>query len=811
MPAIAHFRGSDKRVQTVKKHLKNVQALAEGFGTKLGLSRMAGLAGLLHDMGKLSKKFQDYIQEAMDNPDQPPKRGDVDHATAGGRLLYDLYGHKDTPQIKRLLVEIVGNVIVSHHSYLHDYLDPQLHSPYAKRINKPDIPEYEVVKRRFFDQVLSTQELHQYVNEAAIEFQAYLHVNVPLSLESRLMYVTKFLFSVLIDADRTDAWRFDEGVEERPLKESVQDRFRIYYGNLIDELRRKQESQGDRTAINQIRSALSEQCEQFASRASDIYTLSIPTGGGKTLASLRYALKHAISDHAPKQRIIYVVPYTTIIEQNASEVRRILEKGMEADSGILEHHSNIVAREDEDEGEEGRPTVRQKMKLARDNWDAPIIFTTMVQFLNVFYAHGSRNVRRLHNLCESVLIFDEVQKVPSHCVSLFNEALNFLKQFGRSSIVLCTATQPALDTVTRRLDISPDAEIVANLSKVSGELKRVEVVDLTQQSFNTERLGKFIEDQLHEVRNVLVILNTKAVVKKLYQHFQFIDCNVPIFHLSTSMCAAHRQKLLTKIKKRLEKKERLVCVTTPLIEAGVDISFQCVIRSLSGLDSIAQAAGRCNRHMEGPVRNVYVITHEEEELGSMREVKAGKQEASKILIDGTRTQKICKEDVLAGAAMRRYFQSFYDTLQADLNYYIEPLRRQMTQLLFAPRGTWEQVCKQNGVSVPPLYQMSSYRTAAKHFKVIQDHTTDVIVPYKEGKDVIADLLGASTISDLSCALYKAQQYTVSLYKPDMRQLERNGGVQYVPAYGVYILQESAYSGDYGLNVNNDSPMEDLMI
>ncbi|GJM77091.1 hypothetical protein HMSSN036_93070 [Paenibacillus macerans] len=294
-----------------------------------------------------------------------------------------------------------------------------------------------------------------------------------------------------------------------------------------------------------LRARMSEQCDVFAAeRPSGIYTLSIPTGGGKTLASLRYALRHACKYN--KQRIIYVVPYTTIIEQNADEVRKILKDS----EHILEHHSNIIeddpnGRGDDDEADDGIITDKEKLKLSRDNWDSPIIFTTLVQFLNVFYAKGNRNTRRMHNLSHSVIVFDEVQKVPIHCIALFNEALNFLKQDAHCSILLCTATQPTLEEVKRSLWKDRDGEIVPNLSEVAKAFKRVELIDQTEDPMTNETLAGWVKSEINGWGSTLIILNTKRVVKDLYEKLK--DFPVPVYHLSTSMCAAHRKEQLEEI------------------------------------------------------------------------------------------------------------------------------------------------------------------------------------------------------------------------------------------------------------------------
>ncbi|MCM3289181.1 CRISPR-associated helicase Cas3' [Paenibacillus sp. MER 180] len=810
MNSIAHIRESDQQVQTVEAHLLEVRALAEGYGTKLGVSHVTGLAGMLHDMGKYSQEFREYIIAAVSGSNVPVKRGSVDHSTAGGKLLYEFFHMANITKYKGLLAEVVGNAIISHHSYLHDYLNQELESPYLRRVRDKHLEEYEVSKHSFFTHVISEREFHQYVDRAAAELEQFMAQNTTGSSERKLMFLTKFVFSALIDADRTNTRCFEANVCEEPTV-NVSNLFEHYYAKLLEKVCSFAEHDDANTSINRLRSEMSAQCEQFAAKPSGIYTLSIPTGGGKTLASLRYALKHATTFH--KQHIIYVVPYTTIIEQNAATVRSILEDEL----NILEHHSNVVEHEhDDDEELDGfAMTQQQKAKLAKDNWDVPIIFTTMVQFLNVFFANGSRNIRRLHNLCEAVIIFDEVQKVPTPCISLFNQALNFLKHYGQSSIVLCTATQPALDFVEQKLDINPDGEMIGNIDHVIEAFKRVEIVDqATGETFNTDKLADFVQATIEDIGSVLIILNTKSVVKHLYRQLMTRSMEeqgeaIPVYHLSTSMCAAHRFHILQKVKEHLEREEKVICISTQLIEAGVDVSFGCVIRSLAGLDSIAQAAGRCNRHGEDGIRKVYIIDHAEENLDKLMEIRVGKEAAKKMLIDMKRDSSAHGGDILSRRAMEWYFQEYYSEFKLNLNYPIPKLRKNMTELLYGERGgedTYFQAYCQANNAKPPLFIANSYGTAAKHFQVIDSHTTSVIVPYGEGKDVIADLNGAATIDDLTLLLRKAQQFTVNLYKHELQQLDRSGGLDSCLDGSVLVLKEGAYSEDYGVDLENESEM-----
>jgi len=803
MHSIAHIRQSDMAIQTVEEHLAGVQTLAETIGAKIGAKHIAGLAGMLHDMGKYSDKFRAYILEAVHNPEAPPRRGSVDHSTAGGMYLCRLVQSVPRNRHAYMLAEIAGNAIISHHAYLHDYISMELESPYLNRIQDRAnrIDDYETIVERFNACVKSEVEMREYIGKAAAELERYLATPSVESDESKLMFLTKFIFSALIDADRTDTCDFEENrAIEVPCDN--RERFFEYHARLIGRMEKFQCSPESGSAVNQLRNELSEQCENYAGKPSGIYTLSIPTGGGKTLSSLRYALKHAIAYN--KERIIYIVPFTTIIEQNANEVRSILMD----DVNLLEYHSNVLDDwDEEDEWDDGWMSKRQKLKHAQDNWDSPVIYTTMVQFLDVFYAHGSRSIRRLHNLTRSVIVFDEVQKVPLHCISLFNRALHFLRDFGHSSLILCTATQPALDYVEQRLDIREQAEIVSDVGRMQEGFRRVEIVDRAREAFTNDELATFVRDRMEESRSVLVVLNTKAVVKKLFLAMK--DTEAHVYHLSTSMCAVHRNDILTKVRGHLNRREQVVCISTQLIEAGVDVSFGCVIRSLAGLDSVAQAAGRCNRHGENGIQSVYVIEHAEESLSKLPEIDRGKQIVRQLLIDLRRDPTSHGGSLLSQGAMKRYFREYYDSFRILLNYPIPQLKKNMTGLLFGGKSEesyYAAYCHNKNES-PTLFNVSSIRTAAEHFQVINNQTTAVLVPYdEEGKRIIAQFNGEASITELSRLMRQAQRYTVSLFRFEIDQLRASGGLVNLANGKMLALAESAYSEEFGVDTANESEM-----
>lgn len=810
----AHIRARDHQGQSVADHLQSVRIGCEVFGGKIGVAHLAGLAGLLHDLGKNTPAFQQYLQDAVAHPENPPRKGSVDHSTAGGRFLYRRFYSPNAPLPARLVVEWVANAIISHHQGLRDYLDPHLseHPPFFTRIalKTEGMDEYALAEASFREEWLPGGIEH-YFAQAQQEIQSFLNVAKTHSLES--IYGTlliKYLFSCLIDADRTDTRQFEEGQEE-PWNTHYPEFFARSYEKLLTVLQEYETRTDASRPINQWRAALSQQCDTAATRLPGLYTLSIPTGGGKTLSSLRFALKHA--QQYGKDRIIYIVPYTTIIEQNAQEIRDILQ----ADDLILEHHSNVVA--DREYGEMSSLQAK-RLALAKDNWDRPLIFTTMVQFLNTFYAQGTRNARRLHRLANAVLIFDEVQAIPIHCIALFNASLNFLTRFARSTVLLCTATQPVLTAVHHPLDI-PDpeqAEIIADPVKVSQQFQRVVVEDRTNPPMGTQDLLQFLEDRLQDVHQILVILNTKSAVRKLYaaltQSSWVQERSVKLFHLSTSMCGAHRQDVFADMKEFLARTPRqpVVCISTQLIEAGVNISFECVIRSLAGLDSIAQAAGRCNRHGKDPLRTVYVIQSTEENLTSLKDIRVGATITQRIFREFADDPEQFLGNLLSPQAMTRYFKYYYQQLEDDqIKYSLSDIPTTIYDLLNKNQSVYDSYIHTYD-HPPDMFSRPSFATAESHFHVIESATHSVLVPYNaEAQHLIATLNGAADIPHLGALLRQAQRYVVNVFDHEMRQLQRQQALYPVLQGQAWALRPTAYSPQFGIDLTNSAqwPLEVL--
>ncbi|GIP22864.1 CRISPR-associated helicase Cas3' [Paenibacillus sp. J22TS3] len=803
MEYIAHIRQKDKKIQTVKQHLEEVQRGCEHYGAKIGVRHLAGLAGLLHDLGKNTGAFKSYIQEAVEHPEAPPRRGSVDHSTAGGRLIYRRFHQNAVKAEDKVTAEWIANCIISHHQGLRDFLDPDAKSPFLERVavKTEGMEEYEDAVTEFFKH-LSEEKFDRYFDKARAEMEHIVkeiqnHKLPPIAASLAI----KYIFSCLIDADRTNTRQFEEDERTDWAATSNREFFTRSYDRLMSKVHSFE--QGDQAShpINRLRSEMSTQCDEFAEQPSGIYTLSIPTGGGKTLASLRYALKHAIA-HG-KERIIYVVPYTTIIEQNAAEIRKILLE----DELILEHHSNVV--EEKEPESEDYDIRMKKIRLAKDSWSSPIIFTTMVQFLNTFYARGTRNSRRMHQLANAVLIFDEVQSVPVKCVSLFNSALNFLNVLGNSSIVLCTATQPALDFVKNNLHLPEQAEIIRNLHEVSRGFKRVELIDhTTAQGWGAEELTTFIEQNMSEVNSVLAILNTKSAVRKLSIQLEqtewVMNKEVLLFHLSTNMCAAHRKSILDEVRKALENNKKVVCVSTQLIEAGVDISFECVIRSLAGLDSIAQAAGRCNRHGKDPSRKVFIVRSSDENLSRLPEIRIGAEKTERILSEFRREPEQFDHDLLSASAMNHYFKYYFDHIKNELDYYIPKLDKHMFDLLNTNKDLVTHYKNKHGRKRPETLTPTSFATAEQYFEVITNTATSVVVPYnEEAWELILKLNGDMDISELGVTLRRLQQYVVNIYDHELKQLEKNGNVYPLLHGQVLALRKVAYSDSFGVEIEGE--------
>jgi len=811
---IAHWRMRDQHAQLLNDHLFETSILAEEFAGKVGLPELGRVLGLVHDFGKASIQYQNYLRtnEGLISPDEDgysnAKRGEIDHSSAGAQLVYQRLINRGNKG--KYLAQVMALAMASHHSGLIDCLTPDGKDNFQRRMVKPDSETNfsEAVKK--LPNIV--QQLDEYLAQPLEEILYEKLMGMKEETESSSTFLFKhgllvrFLLSCLLDADRLNTAGF-ENPENEVLRR---------YGNyhpwsvLVERLERKfsvfdlATAQMDKESrayeVNQLRAQVAQDCLDYAIKPRGIYQLTVPTGGGKTLASLRFALHHAAEHNM--DRVFYIVPYITIIDQNADEVRKVLEdrdeNGKLLDRVVLEHHSNFLPEED----------TRRRHNLLAENWDAPIVFTTQVQFLEALFGSGTRDARRLHQLANSVIILDEVQTVPIKIVHMLNTALRFLTHDCGSTIVLCTATQPPLDRLPdnpyRALTIKPEQKIIRNEVELFAKLKRVEVYDERRpEKWSDAEIADLAQRALQENGSLLVVVNTRAAAQALYQEIEGRSL-AKTFHLSTNMCPAHRLDVLNDVRAKLETHEPVICVSTQLIEAGVDIDFGAVIRYLAGLDSIAQSAGRCNRHgvREG-LGSVWVVNPQNEKLDRLRDIKTGREKAQTVLDDFKENPERFRGERIGLNAISEYYRYYFAIRKNEMMYPVDANsligREDNLFNLLSVNTLSKEAYQRTHQSAPGHLLSQSFQSAAKTFNVIDSVTRGVVVPYREkGKTVIANLRGAPELGVQFKLLKIAQRYSVNLFDYQFDLLSKIGAIQEVqPGAGIFYLVEQYYSEDFG--------------
>lgn len=809
--AIAHVRKSDKVEQALSTHLIESSYISGLLADKLHLKQAGEVLGLMHDFGKYSSKFQKYIHDVtgISNPDLDEEENalngnKVDHSTAGAQWVYRHLEQMGSHGSGILCGQILGLCIASHHGAgLIDCLSPEGKMVWKNRFDKADdLTHLQECIQKADKEILEKaeslvtasllQELLHPIKQILKDSQTNHQIK-----EFYLGCYTRFLFSCLIDADRINSADFEHQyyAKERHFQDTVN------WQEAIDKLEIYLKNFKPRYEIDHIRRDISQRCLERAHDAQDIYTLTVPTGGGKTLASLRYALHHAQKHQL--DRIIYIIPYTSIIDQNADDVRKIL-----GENWVLEHHSNLDPEQQ-----------TWQNKLLSANWDKPIVFTTMVQFLDAWFGGGTRGARHIHPMTKSVLIFDEIQTLPVKCVHLFCNILNWLVQYGKSTAILCTATQPLLDKLPSEIQkygelcLSEHAELMGDpqsLKRLFTQLSRVQVKwENKQGGWSVNEAGAFLLQQFEQFSSCLFVVNTKCWAYDLYRYCQ--NQAVPqeaLFHLSTHQCAMHRKALLEKIRERLKQKLPVLCISTQLIEAGVDISVQCVIRALAGLDSIAQAAGRCNRHGELEKGFVYVLNLQEPDFSKiLPEIKLGQDKASETI------RLYPNYDILHPETIQEYFKRYFYNRKDEMTYRIKKSDSgnlldwlsDNSRNVFSEKNNWRRQNRQF-----PLL-MQSFKSAGQAFKVIDAPTQALIVPYGEGKDLIAKLCGEYDAQEFNQYLAKAQRYSVNVFPHIFEKLMKSNGLQEISDTGIFYLHEQFYHDEYGLSFDEEGSMSFLYI
>ncbi|MBI2094695.1 MAG: CRISPR-associated helicase Cas3' [Candidatus Omnitrophica bacterium] len=671
-----------KEWHLLKDHLENTARKASDFSKDFNAAEWAYLAGLWHDLGKYSEEFQNRLSEANGNDAHIEKPGRVDHSTAGAQYAAKMLGDKG---------RIIAYTIAGHHAGLPNGEDNK-DSCLSSRLKKW-IPDYSC----------GISELPLALNSPGLPFACGGSISNQ-QFAFRLSVFIRMIFSALVDADFLDTEEF-AGAEKCSWRKG--------YPGLLT-LNQRLETYLERFSghsnghpVTRIRMEVLGHCREAYDWPSGLFSLTVPTGGGKTLSSLSFAMRHALK--YGKKRIIYVIPYTSIIEQNAAVFREAL-----GDDAVLEHHSNFEPEEED-----------HRSRLASENWDAPIVVTTNVQFFESLFACRTSQCRKLHNIANSVVILDEAQMLPTELLKPCLEILKELSNVYKTSIVLCTATQPALSTTeTFKNGLDGVREIIPNPGELYDTMKRVEIKNLS--TITDDDLVK----KVVSCDQVLCIVNTRRHARVVFEKMRALVNGQGCFHLSALMCPLHRTRKLGEIKKALREGKLCRVISTQLVEAGVDIDFPVVYRSIAGVDSIAQAAGRCNREGRLDKGEVFVFMPQEGlPRGHFRQAAQTAESISRR-----------HQDILSLKAVEEYFRELYWIKgEKDLDAYgILPALTED-----AARG-----------NLP-------FREVAEKFKIIKDGMVSVIIPWKEEADVL--------IQELNFVKYPAkfarqlQKFTVQVY------------------------------------------------
>lgn len=708
MKYVAHLQ--EEREQTVKEHLEGTAKLSGEFAKKFGKEEWGYCCGYLHDIGKYSVEFQHKIRENGNEQ--------IDHSTAGAKVCVEKGG----------LYPIMSYCIAGHHAGLPNYGSSQdggFESTLMGRMKKT-LKDYSAYQ----DEI----EIPK-VTTVPIAYGETKNPDFSLSVFIRMLY------SCLVDADFLDTEAFmKKGEIKRDTGESIEILLQKLEKYVSKWLLNKEIN-----TVNGRRTEILRNCLEARKREKGLFRLTVPTGGGKTVASLAFALRHAVYNNM--DRIIYVIPYTSIIEQNAQIFRSIL-----GDENVLESHCNV----DYGDSEEWNP-----MKLAAENWDKPVVVTTNVQFFESLFGNKSSKCRKLHNIANSVVIFDEVQMLPADylkpCIAMIEELVS---SFGVSA-VLCTATQPALQPFFQS-GISA-YELCPRMEEQFAFFKRT----------TFQNLDKISEEDLIEKLSgeyqALCIVNTKKKAQALYKALK----GQGVFHLSTSMYPKHRKRVLEEVRRCLNNGERCLVLSTSLVEAGVDLDFQSVYRQLAGIDSVIQAAGRCNREgKRSPEEsNVYVFRFEEQEriLGQRKQIEAAKT----LVSEG--------KDISALETIEEYFKFLYHLKSSELDK-----KNIMAQF--------------KGIKC-------NFPKVAEDFKMIENDTKTVFIPIEEEAQDLLQQLKYQGFTKTS--MRKAGQYSVTLYDDVIEKMEAAGMIELVAENinDFYELKDKErYTEEFGLDLNIENGM-----
>ncbi len=699
MKKIAHLDAG--REQSIKEHLENVAKQAAEFSRDYEIAETdaeeyAYETGLAHDLGKYSERFQEKIREN--------RNISVDHSTAGAK------------ELQRLRMPAAAFAVAGHHG---------------------GIPNGWDVTGRNLRERLKNRELEPYTD--FMDEISLRSVREPELSSFEEAFFTRMIFSALVDADFLDTERFMRcGRTGRGEYESIS----VLYGKLAEHIRPWRTITEKTPEINKIRTGILEQCLEEGRQSRGLYRLTVPTGGGKTVSSLAFALLHARENGM--KRVIYVVPYTSIIEQTVDVFREIL-----GERNVLAHVSGSLLDSENEEKD-----IYARHRLSIENWDAPVIVTTSVQFFESLYSNKVSKCRKLHNIANSVIVFDEAQMIPLSYLKPCLKAIQVLVESYRVSAVLCTATQPGLENFMKPLAVR---EICRNCRELFQYMKRTQIRDAAMMS------EEDLVQRLSEESQVLAIVNTKKEARDIFLRLS----GEGSYHLSTYMTPADRKRTLKVIRERLKKGEACRVVSTSLVEAGVDLDFPTVYREMAGLDSIIQAAGRCNR--EG------IRPYEESVVWVFRM--------------GAIPRMIEKNAAVTEETLEKYGE--YDSEDA-IRYYFSCLQNLDEEALDRYHITESFEKGLEGAQMP-------FQTVAERFHLIDDNTKMLIIPIEQEAEELVDELNKriKNQDNFRETIQRLGKYAVNLYEKEYQELLADNGA-YEPTDGIAVLQTlSLYQSGIG--------------
>ena len=723
---ISHIRknqyGEIISYQSNEEHCIGVAELAKQFASEFGMGNWGYVLGILHDKGKEKKEFQEYIQDVNGIPGHKhwTKKGKA-HAYVGALLAQGLYG--------KVATIFLGNAICGHHAGLYDYFELE------KMISSSDLPS---------EVQMQTDAIQ--LNKAKFTLT-----------ENQINHLVRVLFSCLVDADYLDTEKFmnvssaSQRGHHKKLSELL---------ILLEDHFCKLNNNSEDSTVNVIRRCVQEQCIKMSSGETGFYSLTVPTGGGKTLSSLLWAMRHAVCNG--QKRIIIAIPYTSIIVQTASVLQSIF-----GEENVLEHHSQFTIDSIIDKD------IRLKAKLASENWDYPIVVTTNVQLFESMFSNKPSDCRKLHNIANSVIILDEVQTLPTDYLQPIVDALKSYQRMFGISVLFTTASQPVLSGLIEGCNpkaafqgIDGITEIIPKEYALHDRLRRVCLeIDNTGSTYDE------IADRLSRHDKVLCIVNTRNDAREIFERLPKEGMTI---HLSRMMCPRHVTKAIQEIKQALSYNSETVIrvVATQLIEAGVDIDFPVVYRQEAGLDSILQAAGRCNREGKLDMATAYVFSLSVEH----------KLYGSIIDANNARLNMVNVNDWFAPETMTEYFRQLYCRKETFD-------KKGIKTLLYKPA----EIC---------------FAEAAKKFRLIEETGKTVYVNMDDSLELIERLKSDGITYSL---MKELSQYSVNIHERDFQKLNSYEAIEEV-IEGIYVVNDRAqYDENIGLRLDNHWMNEILTI